>query len=126
VQGYKMWIDGQWMDAASGKTYSVFNPATEEAIAQVPLGGKADVDMAVQAARKAFLTWRKTTRAQRAEVLNRIARSMKEHSSELAELDILDHGTPKKWLMVLLPYFWPQTLHHTLPAPVWWFRVDYL
>jgi acyl-CoA reductase-like NAD-dependent aldehyde dehydrogenase len=94
-----MWIDGQWVDAASGKTYTVFNPATEEEIAQVPLGDKADVDRAVEAARKAFQTWRKTTQAQRSEVLNRIACAIREHSAELAELDILDHGTPKKWPM---------------------------
>ena len=37
----KMWIDGKWADAESGKTYTVINPATEQEVAQVPLGGKA-------------------------------------------------------------------------------------
>ena len=52
---YKMWIGGKWADAESGKTYPVFNPVTEAEIARVPLGDKADVDKAVEAARKAFV-----------------------------------------------------------------------
>ncbi len=96
MPNFKMWIGGQWVDAASGKTYPVFNPATEEEIAQVPLGDRIDVDRAVEAARKAFQTWGKTTQTQRCEVLNRIAGAIREHSAELADLDILDHGSPKK------------------------------
>jgi len=49
---YKMWIGGKWADAESGKTYPVFNPVTEAEIARVPLGDKADVDKAVEAAGK--------------------------------------------------------------------------
>ena len=59
MKQYKMWIGGKWVDAESGKTYPVFNPATEEEIAQLPLGGKADVDKAVAAAKKAFPAWSK-------------------------------------------------------------------
>jgi len=51
---YKMWINGKWVKAESGKTYPVFNPATEEEIAQIPSGGKAEVDKAVEAARKSI------------------------------------------------------------------------
>ena len=56
---YKMWINGKWVEAESGKTYPVFNPATEEEIAQIPLGGQAEVDKAVKAARKALPIWSK-------------------------------------------------------------------
>ena len=51
---YKMWIGGKWADAESGKTYPVFNPVTEAEIARVPLGDKADVDKAVEAAQESF------------------------------------------------------------------------
>ena len=54
MKQYKMWIGGKWVDAESGKTYPVFNPATEEIITELPLGSEADVDKAVAAARKAF------------------------------------------------------------------------
>jgi phenylacetaldehyde dehydrogenase len=47
---YKMWIGGKWVDAESGKTYPVFNPAKEAEIARLPPGDKADVDKAVEAA----------------------------------------------------------------------------
>ena len=54
MKQYKMWIGGNWVEAESGKTYPVYNPATELEVAQVPLGGQAEVDKAVAAARKAF------------------------------------------------------------------------
>ena len=47
-------IDGKWLDAASGKTFEVYNPATGEVIAHVAEGDKEDIDRAVKAARKAF------------------------------------------------------------------------
>ena len=51
MNAYRMWIGGDWVEAKSGETYTVVNPATEEEIAQVPLGGREEVDRAVQAAR---------------------------------------------------------------------------
>ena len=50
----KMLIDGQWVDAASGKTFPVYNPATGEVMANVAEGDKEDIDRAVRAARRAF------------------------------------------------------------------------
>lgn len=96
MQNYKMWIGGQWLDAQSGKTYGVINPATEEEIARVPLGDKLDVDKAVEAARKAFPVWSRTPQVERSRVVNAIASTIREHLQELAELDALDHGTPKR------------------------------
>ena len=57
MKQYKMWIGGNWVDAESGKTYPVYNPATEEEIARVALGDGSDVDKAVTAARKALPVW---------------------------------------------------------------------
>lgn len=94
MENYQMWIGGQWVDAGSGQTFAVINPATEEEFARVPLGGPADVDQAVQAARKAFPVWSKKTQAERSKILNRFAAAMRENAGALAELDTLEHGTP--------------------------------
>ena len=53
---HHMLIDGKWVEAKSGKTFEVEDPATQEIIAHVPAGDKADIDLAVKAARKAFET----------------------------------------------------------------------
>ena len=90
---YKMWIGGKWVDAESGKTYPVFNPATEAEIAQVPLGGQADVDKAVEAARKAFPIWSKKTQHERYQMIMKIAAICRENAKEIARIDTLEHGT---------------------------------
>jgi acyl-CoA reductase-like NAD-dependent aldehyde dehydrogenase len=96
MKQYKMWIDGKWVDAESGKTYPVFNPATEEIIAQLPFGGKADVDKAVEAARRAFPIWSKKPQAERSLIAMKIAALIRENAKELGRIDTLDHGTPTK------------------------------
>jgi malonate-semialdehyde dehydrogenase (acetylating)/methylmalonate-semialdehyde dehydrogenase len=73
MKQYKMWIGGKWVDAESVKKYPVFNPATEEVIAELPLGGKADVDKAVIAARNAFPVWSKKPQAERSQISMKIA-----------------------------------------------------
>lgn len=94
MQNYKMWIGGKWVEAESGKTYTVYNPSTEEEIARVPLGGKADVDKAVAAARKAFPLWWGKTQAERSRIVSQIADAMVANAKEIAEIDALDHGMP--------------------------------
>ena len=91
---YKMWIGGKWADAESGKTYPVFNPVTEAEIARVPLGDKADVDKAVEAARKAFPIWSKKSQGERFQMVMKIAAIMRENAKEIARIDTLEHGTP--------------------------------
>ena len=93
---YKMWINGKWVAAESGKTYPVFNPATEEEIAQIPLGGMAEVDKAVEAARNAFPVWSKKSQLERSQFCLKLAAALKEHHDELAVLDVTEHGTPAK------------------------------
>jgi acyl-CoA reductase-like NAD-dependent aldehyde dehydrogenase len=89
-----MWIGGKWVGAESGKTYPVFNPATEEEIAQVPLGDKTDVDKAVVAARAAFPLWSEKPQAERSQIAMKIAALLRENAKELGRIDTLDHGTP--------------------------------
>ena len=73
MKNEKMWIGGKWIDAVSGKTYPMSNPATEVEIAQIPLGGQDDVNKAVEAARKAFPIWSQKSQMERSQILIKIA-----------------------------------------------------
>jgi aldehyde dehydrogenase (NAD+) len=92
----KLLIDGKWRDSASGKTFATINPATEEVIAEVAEGDKADIDLAVKAARKAFDAgpWRKLDARDRGHLMYKLADLIEQHKDELAELETLDNGKP--------------------------------
>ncbi len=90
----RMWIDGEWVEAVSGATLEVRDPATDEVIAQVPAADARDVQRAVAAARRAFPGWRDTTAQERGRVLFRIAEAIRSRAAALAELDTLDSGKP--------------------------------
>src|SRR5262245_16347150 len=96
VRQTKLLIDGKWVDAASGKTFETLNPATGEVIAKVAEADKADVDKAVDAARRAFETgpWSQTSAAGRGVLLNRLADLIEANIDELAALETLDNGKP--------------------------------
>src|SRR5437016_4166194 len=91
-----MLIDGQWRDSRSGKRFPTINPATEDVIAEVAEGDAADIDLAVQAARKAFDSgpWRKIDARDRGRFLNKLADLIEARIDELAELETLDNGKP--------------------------------
>ncbi|MFZ0796312.1 MAG: aldehyde dehydrogenase family protein [Terriglobales bacterium] len=89
-------IDGQWREAISGKRFETVNPATGEVITTVAEADKADIDLAVKAARKAFEEgpWSKTTATDRGRILSKLADLIMEHRDELAELETMDNGKP--------------------------------
>jgi len=91
---YKNLIGGDWVDAASGETMAVINPATGETIAEVPSCGAEDVDRAVEAAKKALPEWLDATPKERSELLHKLADVMDEHAEELAQLESLNVGKP--------------------------------
>ena len=92
----KLLIDGKWVDARSGKTFPVEDPATEETIAHAPAGEKADIDLAVAAARRAFETgpWSRISPAERSRLVWRLGDLLEQHIDEFAELEALDNGKP--------------------------------
>jgi acyl-CoA reductase-like NAD-dependent aldehyde dehydrogenase len=92
----KMLIDGQWVAAASGKTFETPNPATGEVLARVAEGDAADIDRAVRAARRTFDegTWARLRPTERERLLLRIADLIEQHGDELAQLETLDNGKP--------------------------------
>jgi 1-pyrroline dehydrogenase len=92
---FRMFIDGEWAEAASGETVEVINPATEEVIAEVPKGSEVDVDRAVAAARAAFEAWSLTTPAERSGMLHRFADAIAANAPELSSLESANVGKPK-------------------------------
>ena len=89
-----MYINGKWVDALSGKTFATVNPSTGEELGRVPLAGREDVDEAVKAASEAFTGWSKAMQAERAKAILRFAALIREHSQELIDLEVNEHGTP--------------------------------
>ena len=90
----RLFIDGQWADAHNGATFTTFNPATEEPLTEVAEGGAADIDRAVQAARKAFTSgpWSTMPGSERGRILWKIADLIEANLQELALLETLDQG----------------------------------
>lgn len=93
----KLFINNEWHDAISKKTFPTINPATGEVICQVAEGDKADVDKAVKAAKDAFRfgsPWRRMDASHRGLLLNRLANAIERDAAYLAELETLDNGKP--------------------------------
>ena len=92
----RMLINGKWVPAASGKTFEVTNPATGNVIAHAAEGDKADIDAAVQAARRALESgpWATMTPSARGKMIWRIGDLISKYADELAELESLDNGKP--------------------------------
>src|SRR5215831_1472111 len=88
VKDQPLFINGKWQDSVSGKTFPTINPSTGETTCQVAEGDKADIDLAVKAARKAFEegAWPKTSAAERGRLLNRLADLVEKNREELAAL----------------------------------------
>jgi len=91
---YGLFIGGEWVDSQGENRNKTINPASEEVLAEVAWATEADVDRAVQAARKAFGVWSAMPGSERAKYLFRIARIIQERSRELAVLESLDNGKP--------------------------------
>jgi phenylacetaldehyde dehydrogenase len=95
----KLLIDGEWVPAASGRTFDTINPATEEKLAEVAYGEAEDVDRAVRAARQAFDyegPWRRMSPSARGKLIFRIGDLIEEHADVFATLESLDNGKSVK------------------------------
>ena len=95
MHAYRMLVDGEWVEARSGRTFEVMNPATAEPMATVPDAGAEDVDRAVEAARRAFDGgWRDATAQERGRILLRLADTVRREAKRLAALETLNSGKP--------------------------------
>jgi aldehyde dehydrogenase (NAD+) len=92
----KLFINGQFVESVSKKTFSTPNPATGQKLADVFEADKEDIDLAVKAARKAFDEgpWSKMSAAARSRLMYKLADLMEENKTELAQLETLDNGKP--------------------------------
>ncbi|HEY2910494.1 MAG TPA: NAD-dependent succinate-semialdehyde dehydrogenase [Gemmataceae bacterium] len=94
VQHRQLYIDGQWVESASGKKLAVENPATEETIAEVSFGGREDTRRAIAAAAEAMKSWMKLTAYDRAKVLKKTGDLMRERADSLARTMTMEQGKP--------------------------------
>ncbi len=96
VKTYQMFINGEWVSSKSNKTFAVYDPSTEEVIAQVPDGNTDDVNRAVAAAKTAFEDgpWATTTPVDRGRVLFRLAAKIRENQAILADIECRNSGKP--------------------------------
>ncbi|GAB2289533.1 hypothetical protein Dimus_023843 [Dionaea muscipula] len=129
VKYTKLLINGDFVDAASGKTFPTLDPRTGEEIARVAEGEAEDINRAVSAARKAFDDgpWPKMTPYERSKIMLRFADLVEQHTDELAALETWDNGKPfqqarKEELPMVVRLFryyagWPDKIHGlTVPA----------
>jgi betaine-aldehyde dehydrogenase len=96
VRTYQLYINGEWVDSKSNKTFPVYDPASEEVIAQAPDANADDVNRAVAAAKAAFEegSWATTTAQERGRVLFRLAEKIRQNTAMLAELESRNTGKP--------------------------------
>jgi phenylacetaldehyde dehydrogenase len=94
----KILINGKWVEAASGKTFPTYNPATGEVLANIAAGDKEDIDRAVKAARAAFESgpWSKISPSERGRLIWKLGDLLEKHAEEFAQLESLDNGKPLK------------------------------
>ena len=90
----QLFIDGQWQDAADGRSLAVFNPASGQEIGRVAHAGKSDLDRALAAAQKGFETWRDMPAAERSKIMRRAAGLMRERAGDIAGLLTQEQGKP--------------------------------
>jgi len=103
VQTLKQFINGEWVDSASGKTLAVENPANGKVIAHVPASDVEDVDRAVEAAATAFQTWQKTTPGERMTMLLKLADAIEANADELTRIESSHTGKPLNVAAVDIP-----------------------
>jgi acyl-CoA reductase-like NAD-dependent aldehyde dehydrogenase len=108
----QMWIGGRHADARDGRVIDVVNPATEVVIGTAPRGAAADVDAAVQAAKRAFPEWRRTPGLERADKLHHVARKIRADAEGLAVLLTKEGGKPLpenrdeiEWIAACFDYY---------------------
>src|SRR6201997_3038981 len=96
VRTYRNYVNGRWAPSASGETFPVYDPSTEEIIARVSAAGQADVDVAVKAARDAFDSgpWAQTTAQDRGRILFKLAEKIRQNADMLAALECRNTGKP--------------------------------
>ncbi len=101
LEKYQLFIGGQWRDASDGATFTTKCPANGEVLASCAQATRSDVDDAVNAAWKAFETWKHVPACERAAILNKIADIIDANTEHLAMVESLDNGKPIRETMAI-------------------------
>src|SRR5437899_11802146 len=96
VRAYENFTNSQWVESSTKQTFPVYDPSTEEVIAEVASSNAADIDLAVRAARTAFDSgpWATTTAQDRGRLLFKLAEKIRQNAAHLAELEARNSGKP--------------------------------
>src|SRR4051812_23034856 len=94
AESYQQLIGGEWCAASTRGTRAVVNPATEDAVAEVPYGAAADCAAAIDAAQRALAGWSSRTPYERGAILQRAAAAIRAQADELARTTVLESGKP--------------------------------
>jgi phenylacetaldehyde dehydrogenase len=114
AQPLELLIDGKWVAAQSGATFDVINPATGEVFARAAAGDAADIDLAVQAARRALESgpWARMPAPGRRNLMWKLAEAIEAHADEIATLESLDNGMPFAMARGIAGFGAPETLRY--------------
>ena len=93
----KFYINGKWVDPSKPNDFQVINPSNEEIFAIISLGSKEDTDLAVKSAKKAFVTWKETSKEERINLLEKLLEIYKKRFKEMAEAISMEMGAPIEW-----------------------------
>ena len=91
------YINGKWVKPLKPKDFEVINPSNEEPFAVISLGSKDDTNAAVNAAKKAFLKWKETSKEERIKLLEKLLSIYKKRFNEMAEAISMEMGAPMDW-----------------------------
>src|SRR5438270_13431013 len=89
-----LYIDGKFLKGEGRKEQDVFNPATDEVVGKLPHATKADLDLALSSAQKAFLSWKKSSPLERSRILRKVAELSRARAKEIRANITLDMGKP--------------------------------
>ena len=93
----KFYIDGNWVDSKNPNNFEVINPSNEEVCAIINLGSSEDTNFAVKAAKRAFDTWKETSKKERLELLERLLKIYKNRWDDMTDAITTELGCPKDW-----------------------------
>ena len=97
IEKKQFYINGKWVDPLEGIDFEVINPSNEEVCAIISLGGQADTDSAVKAAKGSFISWWNTSKENKLSLFNNLLKIYISRSSEMAEAISIEMGAPKDW-----------------------------
>ena len=93
----KFYINGKWVDPKNPNNFEVINPSTEEVCAVINLGSSDDTNSAVKAAKKAFETWKETSKEERLKLLEKLLTIYKARWDDMTDAITTELGCPKDW-----------------------------